>query len=146
MRYIPLLGRFLYSATFIASGFNHFRADSISYAAGQGVPMATFLVPVSGLLAILGGFSILLGWKARTGAWMIVLFLVPVTFMMHRFWNLSDPMFAMQQQAHFMKNLSMLGGAFLIAYFGSGPVSLRPSPRELSEKKPAVFRAPEVRR
>jgi putative oxidoreductase len=28
------------------------------------------------------------------------------------------------QQAMFLKNLSLLGGALLIAYFGAGPLSL----------------------
>jgi putative oxidoreductase len=44
--------------------------------------------------------------------------------MMHRFWAVSDPMAARIQQLMFMKNLSMLGGALLIAHFGAGPVSL----------------------
>jgi len=58
------------------------------------------------------------------GALLLVLFLVPVTFTMHNFWAVQDPMMALMQQAMFMKNLSMLGGALLIAYFGSGPASL----------------------
>jgi putative oxidoreductase len=33
-------------------------------------------------------------------------------------------MMRMMQQAMFMKNLGLLGGALLIAYFGAGPVSL----------------------
>ncbi|WP_215217007.1 MULTISPECIES: hypothetical protein [Candidatus Rhabdochlamydia] len=36
------------------------------------------LVPFSGLLALVGGLSILLGYKARYGAWLLVIFLVPV--------------------------------------------------------------------
>ncbi len=44
--------------------------------------------------------------------------------MMHKFWGLTDPMAAKIQQIMFMKNLSMLGGALLIAHFGSGPLSM----------------------
>ena len=33
-------------------------------------------------------------------------------------------MMAQMQQIMFMKNLSMLGGALLIPYFGAGPLSL----------------------
>jgi putative oxidoreductase len=43
---------------------------------------------------------------------------------MHAFWAVPDPMTRMMQQAMFMKNLAMLGGALLIAYWGAGPVSL----------------------
>ncbi len=68
--------------------------------------------------------SVLLGYRARIGAWLIVLFLVPVTFAMHKFWGIADPATAQDQMAHFMKNLSMLGGALLITQFGAGPGSL----------------------
>ena len=70
------------------------------------------------------GISVLLGYRVRIGAWLLVLFLVPVTFMMHAFWAVPDPMMARMQQAMFMKNLSMLGGALLLTYFGAGPISV----------------------
>jgi putative oxidoreductase len=71
-----------------------------------------------------GGLSILAGYKARYGAWLIVLFLLPVTVMMHNFWASAEPMAARIQYIMFMKNLSMLGGALLIVYSGSGPFNL----------------------
>jgi putative oxidoreductase len=106
------------------SSFGHFSPQVIGYAAQQGVPLAGLLVPLSGLIALVGGLSILFGYRARIGAWLLVLFLVPVTLMMHRFWDVADPMMAQIEQSMFMKNLSMLGGALLIAYFGAGPFSL----------------------
>jgi putative oxidoreductase len=124
MKYIVLTGRILFSLIFLMSGFNHFSSQSIGYAASKNVPAASFLVPVSGILAIAGAISIILGYKARLGAWLIVLFLVPVTLMMHDFWTIPDPMMKQIQMAMFMKNLSMLGGALLITYFGAGPLSL----------------------
>ncbi len=57
-------------------------------------------------------------------AWLLVLFLVPVTLAMHNFWAVHDPMMAQIQMAMFMKNVSILGGALLISQFGSGPLSL----------------------
>jgi len=54
---------------------------------------------------------------------LIVLFLVPVTLMMHRFWGISDPMQAQTQMIMFMKNVSMLGGALVISQLGAGPLS-----------------------
>ncbi len=86
--------------------------------------MAGFLVPLSAFLALLGGISVLLGYKARLGAWLLVIFLVPVTFIMHRFWTVSDPGWGSVQQAMFMKNLALLGAALLLTHFGSGPLSL----------------------
>ena len=43
---------------------------------------------------------------------------------MHNFWAVKDPMMAQMQMIMFLKNLSMLGGAFLISQFGAGPWSL----------------------
>jgi putative oxidoreductase len=102
----------------------HFTQKTIEYGASQGVPLTSLLVPLSGVIAFLGALSILLGYKARLGAWLIVLFLVPVTLMMHNFWTISDPGNAHLQLILFMKNLALLGAALLIAYFGSGPFSL----------------------
>jgi putative oxidoreductase len=72
---------------------------------------------------VVGGLSILLGYRARLGAWLIVLFLIAVT-PLHNFWAVHDPMMAQIQMTMFMKNISMLGGALLISQFGAGPVSL----------------------
>lgn len=118
------IGRVLFAVVFIMSIAGHFQPGVIAYAKQAGVPLAALLVPVSGILAGLGGLSIALGYHARIGAALIVIFLVPVTLAMHKFWAVKDPMMARMQMAMFMKNVSMLGAALLIAYFGSGPYSL----------------------
>lgn len=124
MQFVVLLGRIFYSAIFILASFSHFSQATIDYAASMGVPMAQVAVPFSGLLALLGGLSVMLGYRAKWGALFLALFLIPVTFKMHAFWTIQDPAMAAIQQIMFMKNLSMLGGAMLIGYFGSGPMSL----------------------
>jgi putative oxidoreductase len=124
VRYIVLAGRACYAAIFIFAPMGHFMPQTVSYAAQQGVPMAKVLVPLSGLVALAGGLSVLLGYKTRIGAWLLVLFLVPVTFSMHNFWAVTDPMMAQIQMAMFFKNVSMLGAALLLSQFGAGPLSL----------------------
>ena len=121
---VVVLGRFLFALIFVLSSFGHFSTQTIAYASAQGVPLASVAVPFSGILALLGGLSILVGYRAKMGAWLIVLFLVPVSFSMHKFWGIVDPMTAQMQMIHFMKNMSMLGGALLISQFGAGPLSL----------------------
>ncbi len=118
------LGRALFAAIFLYSSIGHFSQATIHYAASHGVPLAGLLVPASGVLAFVGGLSVLLGFKARYGAAMLAAFLVPVTLSMHDFWNVADPMMRQMQQVMFMKNLSMLGGALVILHYGAGPVSL----------------------
>jgi putative oxidoreductase len=121
---VVVLGRFFFALIFLLAGANHFSKQTIGYAASQGVPLAAIVVPLSGVVAIAGGLSILLGYRAKLGAWLIVLFLIPVTLMMHKFWSVTDPMMAQIQMALFMKNVSMLGGALLITHFGAGPFSM----------------------
>ena len=123
-RAVVFAGRLLFSFIFIFAALGHFTRQEIGYAAAQGVPLASIVVPASGLLALAGGLSILLGYHARIGAWLIVLFLVGVTPVMHNFWAVKDPMMAQVQMVMFLKNLSMLGGALLISQFGAGPWSL----------------------
>lgn len=118
------IGRFLFSLIFILSGINHFSSGSISYAASTGLPMADILVPVSGIIALVGGVSVLTGFHARVGAMLLLLFLIPVSLIMHNFWSFSDADMAQQQMIHFLKNLGLIGGATLIAFYGAGPVSL----------------------
>lgn len=124
MKFAVPLGRVLLALVFVMGGLGHFSHQSVAYAASQGVPLAGLVVPASGVIALAGGLSVALGYRVKLGAWLLVIFLVPVTLAMHAFWTVKDPMMAQVQQAAFMKNLSILGGAFLLAYFGAGPVSL----------------------
>ncbi len=97
---------------------------AVGFAAAMGVPAARLAVPLAGLLAVLGGLSVALGFHARIGAALLVAFLLPVTLTLHRFWGLADPGAAASQRVQFEKNVALLGGALLVAWFGSGPFSL----------------------
>jgi len=124
MRAIVPVGRALFALIFITSVFGHFSRGTTDYASAHGVPLATVLVPAAGILALVGGVLVVLGYRARFGAFVIVLFLLPVTLIMHKFWGIADPQMAQLQKVMFMKNLSIAGGALLIMYWGSGPYSL----------------------
>jgi putative oxidoreductase len=121
---VVLLGRFLFALIFLMAAPNLFSSQTIAYAAAQGVPLASIAVPLSGVLALAGGLSILLGYRAKVGAWLLIVFLAAVTPMMHNFWTVADPMMRQMQLIMFMKNVSMLGGALFISQFGAGPWSL----------------------
>jgi len=124
MRYLVVLGRLFYSLIFVVAGFGHFTHQEIAYAGAQGIPIAGVLVPASGIMAIVGGLSILLGFHGKLGAWLLVLFLLPVTLTMHNFWAVKDPMMQQIQMAMFLKNFSMLGSALFFTQIGTGPLSL----------------------
>jgi putative oxidoreductase len=124
MRAIAPVGRVLFALIFVASVIGHFSEAEIAQAAAHGVPLATILVPLSGIIAFAGGVSIMLGYRARFGALLLLVFLVPVTLVMHKFWGIPDPQMAMMQKINFMKNTSLIGACLLVMYHGSGPYSL----------------------
>lgn len=108
-----LLGRAIFGGYFLYNGINHLQnADRmVGYAAGKGIPAPKAAVIGSGALIALGGLGVLLGVKPKVGAGMIGAFLLGVTTTMH-------------DQAHFMKNLALIGGASLAAAIpGPWPVS-----------------------
>jgi len=124
MKITTLVGRILYSLLFIASAPGHFSSETIGYAASAGVPLASLAVPASGILALVAGLSVLVGYKARLGALGLIAFLVPVTFMMHNFWAVTDPTMHQMQMIMFMKNLGLIGGALMFVVNGAGAFSL----------------------
>ncbi len=123
---IALAGRALFASVFLVGGVTHFaRGDQmIEYTLANGVSGAGFLVPMTGLMLLAGGISVLLGYYARIGAWILTVFLIPTTILMHRFWGLDNPALESVQFAHFMKNLGLTGAALLMTHTGGGPGSL----------------------
>ena len=119
-----LLGRLLLSVVFFASVPAHFGPVDLGYAVAAGVPFARLVVPATGVLALIGSISVLLGYRAKLGAWLLILFLVPVTLVMHNFWATKDAMMAQLQMGMFLRNVSIIGGLLLISQFGPGPWSL----------------------
>ena len=109
------LGRVLYGGFFILSGINHFtHTDMLAgYAASKHVPMPKLAVLFSGLLIFLGGLWILTGYFVQIGVLELALFLVPVSFKVHDFWNDTDPNQKMMNRVHFMKNMALLGAALM---------------------------------
>jgi putative oxidoreductase len=124
MRALVPLGRVLFAVIFVASIAGHFSSAQIDAAAAHGVPLAIIVVPLAGILALVGGVSVMLGYRARFGALLLLAFLVPVTLVMHRFWGIADPQLAMMQKVNFLKNASLAGTCLLIMFHGSGPYSL----------------------
>ncbi|MFT3693442.1 MAG: DoxX family protein [Kofleriaceae bacterium] len=113
----------MFSLIFILGVPNHFKHAMIDHAAQSGVPLANIAVPLSGILALVGGLMIATGFHARLGGIALLLFLVPVTLFMHKFWGVSDPQMAQMQMANFMKNVALMGGCLFFIYAGAGAYS-----------------------
>lgn len=137
MDVVLLIGRILFAAVFVVSGATiHLikRRDGVAYARANSVPVPELLVPTSGLMAVGGGLLVALGLWADLGALLLAAFVFPVAVGMHAFWKIDDPMQRANQQAHFMKNVSMGGAALalfaLFQQFG-GDIGLTAGPTAL---------------
>ncbi len=125
---IHVVGRVLFSMMFIMSGMNHLMKlnDMSAYAESKGVPAPKVLTAVSGLMIMVGGVLVLIGWHRFIGAGLIAVFLLPTAMLMHAFWKETDPAARMNEMAHFMKDMAMAGAALLIAFYAPTvwPISL----------------------
>ncbi len=75
----------------------------------KGTPAPTLAVGGTGVLLLLGGASLLLGYHPTIGVILLTIFLVPISFMMHNFWAIQDPQAKMNEMVQFQKNIAILG-------------------------------------
>ena len=114
--YVFVVGRILYGGFFVLGGLNHFQhLDMMSgFVSSKGVPAPKAAVALSGLLIIVGGLSVIVGYHVWIGLACIMLFLVPVTLLMHNYWVEKDMMQRINQRVNFQKNVALLGAALMM--------------------------------
>ncbi len=122
-----LIGRILISMIFFYEGI-----DSILYAEKTKLTMAEygitwrpeFLLYASIVFLMIGATMLLIGYRIRFGVWLLLIYWLPVTFVVYSFWN--DP--PNEQRLHailFMKNIAVAGGLLMIAAHGGGKYSIQ---------------------
>ncbi len=122
-----LVGRILISAIFIFEAI-----DSIMFAEKTKMTMIEygitwnpeFLLYTSIVVLAIGAIMLLIGYRIRFGVWLLLLYWVPVTFIVYSFWN--DPVTTQRLNAIlFMKNIAIAGGLFMIAAHGGGKYAIQ---------------------
>jgi uncharacterized membrane protein YphA (DoxX/SURF4 family) len=118
---IGLAGRVMFTLIFFLSGITHF-TDLAGYVAlmPAAIPFRPFWVVISGVVELAGATAIVTNRRPRLGAWLIVLFLVPVTVTVHGVAMVTAPDARMQQiqLSFFLKGVAMTGAALLITQLG----------------------------
>lgn len=120
-----LVARILICIIFLIGGFSkitHFDTTA-QFMAAHGVTLVPFFLIAAIVIEIIGGLSILLGWKLRWGAALLFIYLIPVTLIMHDFWY-ADAASRMEQQINFLKNLAIEGGLLYLVVHGAGSWSV----------------------
>ena len=109
-----LLGRLLVGGMYLSAGINNLvnLGATAGYAASKGVPDPALLVTLASALLVIGGISLLTGFQPRVGVAAVLLFLVPVTLVMHNFWALQG--FQADLEMHsFLGNVALAGSALM---------------------------------
>lgn len=114
-----LVGRVLFSVVFVAEGILHLTDldGAEANASGKGIGPARPAVIAVAVAFIIGGVSVMFGIWGDLGALLLMITLLPVTFLMHKFWAERDPVIRRIELSNFLKNVSLLGGAVVLFSF-----------------------------
>ena len=124
---LDLLGRIFISLIFLFEALDSawYFQDTKDKMTSYGITWNQHLWLYGGIIIlVLGGVLVLLGYRAKLGALLLLAYWIPVTLIVHSFWN--DPEDIRRiQSVFFMRNLAIVGGLLLIYVNGSGKYSIR---------------------
>jgi uncharacterized membrane protein YphA (DoxX/SURF4 family) len=114
------------ASMFVTGGIDALRnpGPRTAKATAAGLENADQLVRINGATMLLGGLALATGKLPRLSALVLAGTLVPTTYVGHPFWMETDKVAKKQQQVHFFKNVSMLGGLLLAVADTGGRESL----------------------
>ncbi len=76
-------------------------------------------------LLVLGGVLVLIGYRSKFGAALLMVYFIPLTFIIHAFWGIEPSIERRIASIHFMKNIAIIGGLLMIFANGSGRYSIK---------------------
>lgn len=115
-----LAGRILVALIFLQSGIEKFvhYSGTLGYMTRAGLPFPQVLLVASGIVETACALALILGWKARPAALVLVAWMIPVTLIFH------NPAGGQDAMIHFMKNVAITGGLLMLFAFGPGAWSV----------------------
>ena len=120
-----LVGRVLLAVMFVVSGFEKVTGydGTAGFMASAGLPMVAVLLPLTILVELGAGITLMIGWKARWAALLLAGFTILATLTFHTFWTMK-PEAVMVNTLFFYKNLAVIGGMLLVFAFGPGRIGV----------------------
>ena len=129
MKYFPLAARICLSLVFLNAAINHIKGfTDFTGFVGSVLPFPAVFAVGTLAFQLLGVLSLLLGYKVKSGAWLLILFLIPASVLFHN--PFADP----SQWNPFLKNIGLIGGLLMIIYSGAGAFSFDDIHQRLRER------------
>lgn len=118
-----LVGRVLISWIFLYSSVGQMTefSKNVNHVAEAGMPLPQLAIVTSIVLQSVCGLAILLGFRIRVAAALLVLLLIPVTVVLHKFWGIPN---GHLQEIQFFKNMAIMGGLLFAASSDAGAYSM----------------------
>ena len=110
-----LIGRLLVGGIYLWTGIDNLLDlnGKAGYAAFKGLVAPHVFVTLASLLLVVAGISLVTGLRPWIGVGAVVLFLLPVTVIMHNFWALEGIERIIELHG-FQGNLGLLGSALMV--------------------------------
>ncbi|CAJ0694573.1 DoxX family protein [Ralstonia holmesii] len=123
-----LLARILMMVLFVMSGWGKLTGfqGTVGYMTSTGAPMPTVAAAVAVVMEFGVGIALLIGLWTRPLAILMALFVLGTSFIAHSYWDMQGAMEA-ANKIQFYKNLSIMGGLFLLAATGPGRYAVQKS-------------------
>ena len=120
MKYIPLAARICLCLIFLNAGIGKIFGfgSTVEMMAGQGLPIPEVLLFFTIAFQLLGGLSLLFGYKVQIGSLLLILFLIPATLVFH------NPIGNPDELNSFLKNIGLIGGLLMTMYAGAGALAV----------------------
>ncbi len=121
MKALFVIGQVIAGLYFINSGIAHLtKLEAMTgYAKYKKLPAAKLGVILSGLVLLVGGVFILLGYYVDLAAVALAAFLIVAAIIFHNFWTIEDATAKMGDMVNFMKNFGFAGVLLMIAGFAA---------------------------
>jgi putative oxidoreductase len=112
-----LIGRILFGGFWLMSSFLHFKNVNYlaEYARAKRTPSPKLAVAGTGIILLLGGLSMLFGVCPLGGIILLIVFLLGVSFQIHRFWKVDDAQMRQIDMINFTKNLALIGALLMLS-------------------------------
>ncbi|NLS06960.1 DoxX family protein [Rhizobium sp. P32RR-XVIII] len=121
-----LIARIFLAVLFLVFGWGKLTdyPGTVAYMMSVGAPLPSVLARLAMVIEFFGGIGLVLGICVRPLALLYALFCLVAGLIGHRYWTLTGEYEYFMNKINFYKNISLMGGFFLLYVTGAGKYSI----------------------